>query len=116
ANFRARIGRLRRGDQRLQRAEQRGHELQLRLLAAAAGHRAPDFAEPRRARGAVKVDTLRRLLLPLLAGVVTGCDDPLAYPQDIDHLRVLGATVAPSGDARRAWALPEESVSLTWLV
>jgi hypothetical protein len=45
-----------------------------------------------------------------------GCDDPLAYPQDIDRLRVLGARASVAGDATRAWPAPGESVSLEWLV
>lgn len=56
---------------------------------------------------------MRSLLLCLL---LVGCDDPLAYPQDIDRLRVLGARASVEGDASRAWPEPGETVSLEWLV
>lgn len=52
----------------------------------------------------------------LLSLALLGCDDPLAYPQDIDRLRVLGARASVAGDITRAWPLPGESVSLEWLV
>lgn len=45
-----------------------------------------------------------------------GCDDPLAYPQDIERLRVLGARASVEGDASRAWPEPGEAVSLELLV
>ncbi|MBI3204869.1 MAG: hypothetical protein HYZ29_25255 [Myxococcales bacterium] len=45
-----------------------------------------------------------------------GCDDPLAHPQDIDRLRVLGARVSVNGDASRASPAPGDLVSLEWLV
>lgn len=45
-----------------------------------------------------------------------GCDDPLAYPQDIERLRVLGARASVEGDSTRAWPGPGEQLSLEWLV
>lgn len=52
----------------------------------------------------------------LLGLFLLGCDDPLAYPQDIARLRVLGARASVAGDASRAWPEPGEAVSLEWLV
>lgn len=57
-----------------------------------------------------------RALVSLIALGLLGCDDPLAYPQDIDRMRVLGARVSVDGDASRAWPEPGEAVSLEWLV
>jgi hypothetical protein len=54
--------------------------------------------------------------LSLVALALLGCDDPLAYPQDIDRLRVLGARVSVEGDPSRAWPEPGEALSLEWLV
>lgn len=59
---------------------------------------------------------MRTLLTVTLGLCLLGCDDPLAYPQDIDRLRVLGARVSVNGDSRRAWPRPGDSVSLEWLV
>lgn len=52
----------------------------------------------------------------LVALALLGCDDPLAYPQDIDRMRVLGARVSVEGDPSRAWPEPGEALSLEWLV
>lgn len=58
---------------------------------------------------------MRKLIVFAVLGLV-GCDDPLAYPQDIDRLRVLGARTRVAGDASRASPAPGEAVSLEWLV
>lgn len=58
---------------------------------------------------------MKKLIVAAALGLV-GCDDPLAYPQDIDRLRVLGARAQVAGDASRASPAPGEAVSLEWLV
>lgn len=58
---------------------------------------------------------MRKLVLLAALGLI-GCDDPLAYPQDIDRMRVLGARTTVNGDASRAWPNAGEAVSLEWLV
>lgn len=57
-----------------------------------------------------------RTTVVILGVLLFGCDDPLAYPQDIDRLRVLGARVSVEGDASRASPDPGEAVSVEWLV
>lgn len=52
----------------------------------------------------------------LVALGLAGCDEPLAYPQDIEDFRVLGAKVSVGNDPSRAWPLPGEHASIEWLV
>jgi hypothetical protein len=63
-----------------------------------------------------KIDVERGRLV--LAGALAcfACGDPLAFAQDIESTRVLGARLELADDPTRAWPRPGEAATLRWLV
>jgi hypothetical protein len=59
---------------------------------------------------------LRSAMLVMLLALGVACGDPFEPASRVTDNRVLGARAEVDGDPRRAWPMPGETLTVTWLV